>query len=130
MFHSRKSNNKTNLLYGRCLRIIFNDNTSYFKELLKKGYSVYVHHRNMRVLAKEPCQFVMGFSPKMFKDCFKSNNITAYHTKNRYTFSFRPVHTVLFGTESLSFLGRKAWEVVPNDMKNFSTFTVFKHAVK
>ena len=42
----------------------------------------------------------------------------------------QPVHTVLHGTESLSHLGLKIWELVPSDMKNLSTLTIFKKAIK
>ena len=36
MSHSRALNNKINRLHERCLRIIYNDKTSTFKELLEK----------------------------------------------------------------------------------------------
>ena len=50
MFHSRTLNNKINRLHERCLRIIYNDNTSSFTDLLEIDNSVSVHHRNIQVL--------------------------------------------------------------------------------
>ena len=76
MFHSRTLYYKINRLYERCLRIIYNDNTSSFTDLLKIDNSVSMHHRNIQVLATELYKFVNGFSPKLVNDCFKPNNMT------------------------------------------------------
>ena len=43
MCHSRALNNKTNRLHEQCLRIIYNDKTSAFKELLEKDNSISIH---------------------------------------------------------------------------------------
>ena len=40
MFCGRKSNNRKNHLYERSLRIVYNDNQSYFENLLRKDCSV------------------------------------------------------------------------------------------
>ena len=53
MCHSRALNNKINRLHERCLRIIYNDKTSTFKELLEKDNSVTIHYRNIPALATE-----------------------------------------------------------------------------
>ena len=100
MFHSRTLNNKINRLHERCLRIIYNDNTSSFTDLLEIDNSVSVHHRNIQVFATELYKFVNGLSPKLLSDCLKLNS-----TRNRSTFHSWPVCTVLHGTESLSQLG-------------------------
>ena len=44
MFHSRVSNNKINTIHERSLRITYDDGTSTFEELLRKGNSVTIHH--------------------------------------------------------------------------------------
>ena len=44
MFHSRCLNNKVNRLHERCLRMIYNDKISNFKELLNEDNSVSKHH--------------------------------------------------------------------------------------
>ena len=118
MFHSRTLNNKINRLHERCLRIIYNDSTSSFTDLLEIDSSVSVHHRNIYVLVTELYKVVNGLSPKLVSYCFKLNNMTVYNTKNRSTFYSRPDRTVLPGTESLCYLGSKIWELLPNDMKN------------
>ena len=51
--HSRINNTKINRLHGRCLRVIYNDKTSSFENLLEKDGSVSIHNRNLQVLAIE-----------------------------------------------------------------------------
>ena len=105
MFHSRTLNNKINRFHERCLRIIYNDNTSSSTGPLEIDNSVPVHHRNIQILATELYKFVNGLSLKLVSDCFKLNNMTVYNTRNGSTFYSRPIRTVLYGTESLSHLG-------------------------
>ena len=130
MFHSRTLSNKINRLQERCLHIIYKDNASSFTDLLEIDNSVSVHHRNIQVLATELNKFVNGLSPKLVSGCFNLNNITVYNTRNRSNFYSRPIRTVLHGTESLSLLGPKIWEPVPNDTKSLSTLAAFKKAIK
>ena len=69
-FHSRKLNNRINKLHGRYLRIVYNDNTSTYDELLETENSVSVHFRNVQALAIELYKVVNGFSPDIMKDIF------------------------------------------------------------
>ena len=86
-----------------------------------------MHHRNIQVLATELYKFVNGLSLKLISDCFKLNNMIVYNNRNRSTFFSR---SVLHGTESLSHLGPKIWGLVHSDMKNLSSLTAFKKAIK
>ena len=49
MFHNRELNNKINRLHERALRLIFNNQTATFEELLLKDNSSTVHERNLEV---------------------------------------------------------------------------------
>ena len=110
MFHSRTLNNKTNRLHERCLCIIYNDNTSSFTDLLEKENSVSVHHRNVQVLATELYKFVNGLSRKLVSD-----KMTVCITLETGPLSILGHFAVFHGTESLSHLGSKIWELVPSD---------------
>ena len=50
MCHSRKLNHKINRLLEKCLRIIYNDKTSSYEELLSKDGSVSMHLKNLQKL--------------------------------------------------------------------------------
>ena len=70
MIHSRKFNNKINRMHEKYLRIVFNDNTSSYEELLEIDISVSVHHRNIQMLATESYKIVNGLSSDIMKDVF------------------------------------------------------------
>ena len=70
MFHSRKLNNKINKFHERCLRIVYNNNTSTNEELRETDNSISVHFRNVQALAIELYKVVNRFSPDIMKDIF------------------------------------------------------------
>ena len=70
MCHSRALNNKINRLHERCLRIIYNDKTSTFKELLEKDKSLSIHCRNIQVLATEMYKVVSEMAPAIMNETF------------------------------------------------------------
>ena len=53
IFHGRTLNNKINRIHERALRIIYNDKSSSFQNLLEKDNSVTIHHTNIKILATE-----------------------------------------------------------------------------
>ena len=56
MFCGRSSNNCISHLHQRALRIVYNNHSSTFEDLLVKDNSVSIHHRNVRLLAIELCK--------------------------------------------------------------------------
>ena len=57
MYHNRTNNNEINRLHERCLRLIYNEKKTSFKDLLEIDGSVSIHHRNLRTLAVEFLRF-------------------------------------------------------------------------
>ena len=51
MFRGRGVKNKINCLHERSLHIVYKDNNSFFKDLLKKNNFFTVHHKNIHSLA-------------------------------------------------------------------------------
>ena len=130
MFHSRNLNNKINKLHERCLRIVYKNNTSSYEDLLEIDNSVSIHTRNLQSLATELHKIVNGFSPDIMKDVFPFNTNASYNIRNRRTFRSRPVRTVNFGSETLSYLAPKIWELIPENFKTLESVASFKTAIK
>ena len=128
MFHSRKLNNKINKLHERCLRIVYNNNTSTYEELQEADNSVSVHFRIVQAI--ELYKVVNGFSPDIMKDVFPLNANSFYNTKNKRTFHSRHIRTVHFRSETLSHLAPKIWELVLEEIKKLEPVTSFKNAIK
>ena len=130
MLHSRKLNNKINKLHKSCLRIVYSDNTFSFEELLETENSVSVHHRNIQVLTTELYKIVNGLSPEIMKEVFPFNQNTSYNTRNKRKFHSMAIKLVTFGSETLSHLAPKIWELVPVKIKNVESVAYFKRANK
>ena len=117
-------------MHERCLRIVYSDNTSTFEELSTTDNSVSVHQQNIQVLATELYKIVNGLSPEIMKEVFPFNENTSYNTRNKRKFHSRSKKSVTFGSETLSYLGPKIWELVPVEIKNADLAASFKRAIK
>ena len=62
MFHNRKCNSRVNKLYERALRIVCQDYTSSFTELLEKDNSTTIHKGNIQLLVAELFKVKNGLS--------------------------------------------------------------------
>ena len=58
----------------------------------------------------------------------KQNNV--YDIQNPSEFVRQNVRSVFYGTESISFLGPKIWDIVPSELKQLETVNVFKREMK
>ena len=130
MCHSRANNNKINRLHERCLRIVFSDKQSSFETLLEKDSSVSIHNRNLQILATEMYKIKNNLSPPIIADLFEQRNEQHYNLRNWAQFSPPAIRTVYHGSESITFLGPKIWNMLPDKLKNASSLEVFKASIK
>ena len=118
MFHSRKLNHRINKIHERALRIVYQDTSLSFDELLFKDQSHTIHHRNIQTLAIELYKVVNGLSPEIMSIVLPMNTNSRYPGSN--VFSTRNVKSVSNGSESLAHLAPNIWSIVPNEIKMFS----------
>ena len=128
MFHSRTLNNRINKIHERALRIVYQDDDSSFDHLLLKDGSFTIHERNIQTMAIELYKVINGLSPEIMKQVLplKESNIYC----SRFPFKSRNVHTVTYGTETISTLGPKIWHIIPNNIKNANSLNEFKGMIK
>ena len=129
MFHSRTLNNKINSIHERSLRITYSDNISTFEELLKKDNSVSIHQKNLQILATEMFKVYKSMSSSILNDIFVPK-VSNYNLRVNSYFESRKVTSVHHGTESLSFLGPKIWDLVPLEIKQSQNIKIFKDRIK
>ena len=118
------------MLYERCLRIIYNDKQSSFTELLKKDSSVSIQIRNIQKLAIEMLKSYKGLSPPIMHNVFKLRTENPYSLRQVSEFARPIVKTVYHGTESLSYLGPKLWDILPEKLRNMDNLESFKKEIK
>ena len=129
MFHSRTINNKINRIHERSLRITYNDKPSAFQNLLEKDDSVIIHHRNIKILATETYKFLQGLSPPLMNEIFVERN-NNYSLRGNNVLTRRRVISVRYGTETVSFLAPKIWDILPKDIKDSESLDIFKRKIK
>ena len=129
IFHDRTLNNRINRIYEGALRIVYRDKTSNFTELLHTDNAVTVHQRNLQVLATVVYKVKMGLAPQLVKELFAFSTDEC-NLRSTYEFKIENVKTVHYGTESLSFLGPKIWELVPLEIKFSRSLEEFKKKIK
>ena len=127
--HSRKYNNKINRLHERCLRIIYSDKKSTFDELLKNDGSVSIHTRNLQFLAIEMYKVKNDLAPLIVQDLFQVRETYHYNLRSQSYFTEPRIKSVNHGSESLSSLGPKIWELVPLEMREINSLK-FKEEIK
>ena len=128
MFCSRKMNAKINYIQERSLRLVYDDYTSSFHDLLRKDESVSIHHRNIQRVAIEMFKVKNNLCPEMLtsffcQSGFRSSSNAAFHRPN--------VNSVYNGEYSLRSFGPIVWDnMLPDDMKKITDLNEFKENIK
>ena len=130
MTHSSGLNNKINHIHERALRIVYKDFSTSFEGLLAKDKSVTIHNRDLQQLAIEIFKVKMGISPIIMKEIFNFSDNNNYNLRSGTHLSRPIVHTIYYGTESITNLGTKIWELVPQNIKEATSLSSFKNKVK
>ena len=98
-------------MHERFLQVTYNDGLYSFEELLERDNSL--HNRNVQCPAIE-----LYMCPDIMKGVFSLNTSSNCDIRSRRTFTARSVKTGCYGTESLSYLAPKVWELIPNNIES------------
>ena len=83
----------------------------------------------MQVLATEMFKIHRGLSPEILSETLVPKT-SSYNLRGNDTFEKRKVHPVYHGTESLSLLVPKIWDLVPAELKQSETLYSFKLKIR
>ena len=92
--------------------IVYKDELSIFNNLLEKDKVIKIHVTNLQVLVTGMFKVKNAIVPKLISGIFKLFNPT-HSLRNTRDFVSNHVKTVYFGTESLSYLVPKLWDLLP-----------------
>ena len=59
-----------------------------------------------------------------------SDSSNPYNIRSGSEFMTSNIHTVAYGSETISFRGPKIWAIVPKNIKNSNTLNEFKYKIK
>ena len=112
-----------NYIHERALRLVYNDYSSTFAELLKEDKTVSFHHRNIHTLAMEMYKVKNDLCPLFMKDIFTYN-------KANDKFICPKVRTDM-GKLSICSFGPIVWNtMVPYNIKSSLNIKNFKEKIK
>ena len=126
MIHSRTLNNRINGLHKRALSLVYNDFSSSFSELLEKDKSVTIHHRNLQTLAYEIFKVKNNMAPEILTEIFPQKE-SNYSLRKSTALQDRSI--VMYGSETISSLGPKIWDILPMELKKIVSPTLFKKKI-
>ena len=112
------------MIHERSLRIIYNDKQSSFTEFLNKNIL------NIQRFAIEILRFYNALSPSLMNNIFNLRAENLYNLRHFSEFSRPMVKSVYHGTESISYLGQKIWDILPDKLKNIENLELFKKDIK
>ena len=121
MFCGRKSNNRINYLDERAFRIVYNDNQSSFKNLLRNDHSVSIHQRNICSFPVELYKIKNEMSiPRMFWKAFElfENRNLNWSLHSQTDCSLHAVNTVAYRLRILKYFAAEVWSIVPFEIRN------------
>ena len=111
------------------LRIVYKDYKSSFAELLSEDKSLTVHHKNVQKLAIEMYKVKNELCTKIILDLFKE--VThPYNLRNGLICGSYKIKTVRYGTETITYLGPKIWSIIPDKIRESSSFEASRQKIK
>ena len=111
MFCSRNMNNWINHIHKRALRLVYEDYTSSFDELLLVDNSFCINHRNIQKVAIEMFKIKNNMAPTLISDLFNFQNCK----RTKSSFQRPKINSVHYGVNSLRNFGPIVWDnMIPN----------------
>ena len=129
MFCDKGLNNKINHIHEKALRIACKNNVSDFDTLLIENSYVSIYKRKPPLLMIEIYQTVHKLNPSFMNEIFIQKS-SHYHLRNSRLMQIPKTRTITHEIESLSYLGFKLWNNLPENMKNLNTLNTFKFKIK
>ena len=129
MNHNKSINQKTNNLHERALCLIYCDHSSDFQELLQRDNSVTIHQNSIQAIAIMIYKVVNNIAPTIVSELFSFSNVN-YNLRSGSQFHQPFANTVWNGQQTMSYLGPKIWNMVPEEMKQKSSLFAFKREIK
>ena len=123
-------NKRINKIHEKALRLVYKDEKNLsLDDLTKKGKSISIHQRYLQILATEIYKVRNDLGPEIMKDIFHFVQ-KPYNLRNDSTLQRQINCTLYFGTENISSIAPKLWEIVNCEIKNTKSLDIFKEKNK
>ena len=125
MFCGKRSNKEVK----RALRILHNDYSVSFEDLLERNKEMPIHVKNLQFLLIEVYKSLNCQSPMLMWDMFKRRE-TTYDLRIKDLLQLSNTKTTSYGINSNLFRESILWNSIPDVIKNNQTIASFKKTIK
>ena len=130
MIHKKGLNIKINHIRERALRIVYDEYSSSFEDLLTKDKSVTIHQRNLQQLVIDIFQVKIGIAPIIMDQIFTFVESNTCNLRSGIHLNRVNIHATQYDVESIGNLETKIWNLVPVHIKHLKTLSTFKNQIK
>jgi len=128
-FCGKTNTKKLERLQERALKLIFNDRTYSYSELLQKADISELVISRLRLIALEVYKIIHNQTPQYLSNMFVQND-NGYNLRGSNNVTIPLVKTTRNGINSLRYQGSKIWNSLPDDIKVAKDQNIFKHLIK
>ena len=122
-------NDKVKSVQKRALRVLPNDYTSSFVELLHRNEEVTIHDKNLQKLMLEVYRCMTSANPSFLWEIF-NKKVLPYSLRTNNLLQLPNTRTKKYGNESLSLRGSIIWNKLPDQYKAGKTDNEFKMKIR
>ena len=127
-FTSKPSILKMEKIQRRALRIVFNDYTSSYADLLLKANVSSLYVSRLKNILIETFKTINKINPQFLHDLFEIND-TEYALRDPLPLLPPKFHTTTYGRNSFTFEASKLWNNLPNDLKHIRDLDEFSSEI-
>ena len=125
MFTSKNSMLKINKIHRRTLRVVYDDYSSTYEELLASHNDISIHQKHLKHLAIEVYKSLTNLNPEFMWPFFKNKSIP-YNLRNGNICILPPARSSHYGINSVQFWGSLLWNNLPISVKESVSVKEFK----
>ena len=125
MCHSKKTDNQINKLHECASGLVYNDKSCFFRGLPERDTSAAIHEKNILVLLTEIFKVKSGVALEIMTETFKFKD-HSYDLRENNCIVRRIINSCKYGSETVSNLGAKLWDILPENIKKLNFFRILK----
>ena len=129
MFCGKAGNKELNRSHKRALRILGNDYSSPFEELLQRSIECIIHIKNLKRLMLEVYKCLKNENPSFMWNMFQEKSIQ-YNLRSKKLYMLPQANTIKYGNDSIVVRGSILWNYLPNEIKSQTSVCSFKKRIK
>ena len=127
---SGRSKDKLEQLNEQALRVVLDDQSSIYEELLHKPHTVTLEQRRIQNMLVTMYKCLQGAAPSYLRTYLQAHDAGFYDLRGYATLKPPAVRTTRFGLHSFRHLAPNAWNKLPHTTRKADTLSMFKHKLK